>query len=84
MSDRKQSATAASSDTDFRRKWDREEYAAKAAEDEAKAKEERKARYEAKLQGKKYHAPVDWSSMEATSARSRRLDVASMVGKTTI
>ncbi|KAL2220694.1 putative C2H2 finger domain protein [Thermoascus aurantiacus ATCC 26904] len=69
-------------DTNFRKTWDREEYAKKAAEQEAKEKAEAKARYEAKLLGKKYHAPVDWSSLEATTSRSQRLDVASMVGKT--
>jgi U4/U6.U5 tri-snRNP component SNU23 len=72
------------SDTDFRKTWDREEYAKKAAEDEAKRKEEGKARYEAKLLGKKWHAPVDHSSLEATTSRKQRLDVGSMVGKTTI
>ncbi|EEH39994.1 hypothetical protein PAAG_02183 [Paracoccidioides lutzii Pb01] len=72
------------SDTSFRKTWDREEYAQKAAAAEAKSKEESKARYEAKLAGKKYHAPVDFSSLEATSSRSERLNVASMVGKTTI
>ena len=73
-----------SSDTAFRKTWDREEYAKKAAAEEAKRKAEGKARYEAKLLGKKYHAPVDYSSLEATTARNQRLDVASMVGKTTI
>ncbi|PGH07130.1 U4/U6.U5 tri-snRNP component SNU23 [Blastomyces parvus] len=72
------------SDTSFRKTWDREEYSKKAAAEEAKSKEESKARYEAKLAGKKYHAPVDFSSLEATSSRSERLNVASMVGKTTI
>ncbi|RMJ25069.1 C2H2 finger domain protein [Aspergillus sp. HF37] len=72
------------SDTDFRKTWDREEYAKKAAEDDAKRKEEGKARYEAKLLGKKWHAPVDHSSLEATTSRKQRLDVGSMVGKTTI
>lgn len=72
------------SDTEFRKTWDREEYAKKAADEEAKRKAEGKARYEAKLLGKKYHAPVDYSSLEATTARDKRLDVASMVGKTTI
>lgn len=72
------------SDTEFRKTWDREEYAKKAADEEAKRKAEGKARYEAKLLGKKYHAPVDFSSLEETTARNRRLDVASMVGKTTI
>ncbi|KAH8699113.1 hypothetical protein BGW36DRAFT_377307 [Talaromyces proteolyticus] len=74
----------ASSDTDFRKTWDREEYAKKAKADEAKQREEAKARYEAKLAGKKWHAPVDYSTLETTSSRTRRLDVASMVGKTTM
>ncbi|KAJ5725434.1 uncharacterized protein N7483_006791 [Penicillium malachiteum] len=74
---------APASDVEFRT-WDKEEYAKKAADQEAKRKAEGKARYEAKLLGKKYHAPVDYSSLEATTARTSRLDVASMVGKTTI
>ncbi|OJJ50029.1 hypothetical protein ASPZODRAFT_139364 [Penicilliopsis zonata CBS 506.65] len=73
-----------SSDTAFRKTWDRDEYAKKAADQEAKRKEEGRARYEAKLLGKKYHAPVDYSSLEATTSRTQRLDVASMVGKTTM
>ncbi|KAI5284781.1 hypothetical protein KEM52_002744 [Ascosphaera acerosa] len=72
------------SDTSFRRTWDRDEYAARAKASEASDAAERKARYEAKLAGKKYHAPVDWSALEATTSRARRLDVASMVGKTTM
>ncbi|KAI9931965.1 hypothetical protein ASPWEDRAFT_490880 [Aspergillus wentii DTO 134E9] len=79
----KQTAAPAS-DTSFRKTWDKEEYAKKAADDEAKRKEESKARYEAKLLGKKWHAPVDYGSLDATTNRSQRLDVASMVGKTTI
>ncbi|GAB1193645.1 hypothetical protein APSETT444_002866 [Aspergillus pseudonomiae] len=59
--------TAATSDTAFRKTWDREEYAKKAADEESKRKEESKAR-----------------SLEATTSRKQRLDVASMVGKTTI
>lgn len=66
------------------KKFNQEEYAQKAADAEAKRKAEGKARYEAKLLGKKYHAPVDYSTLESTTARSSRLDVASMVGKTTI
>ncbi|KAJ9199309.1 hypothetical protein DTO166G4_9125 [Paecilomyces variotii] len=85
MADKSKSAYGvASDDTSFRKTWNREEYARKAAEEEAKSKEESKARYEAKLAGKKYHAPVDYSTLEATSSRKQRLDVASMVGKTTI
>ncbi|KAF2749875.1 hypothetical protein M011DRAFT_280559 [Sporormia fimetaria CBS 119925] len=70
-------------DTDFRRTFNREEAAARAAERERKEREEAKARYEAKLEGKKYHrrasTPPD---ARETEARSSRLDVASMVGKT--
>ncbi|KAJ5819530.1 hypothetical protein N7474_005121 [Penicillium riverlandense] len=76
--------TAGDSDTSFRKTWDKEEYAQKAADEEARRKAEGKARYEAKLLGKKYHAPVDYSALDATSARSQRLDVYSQVGKTTI
>ncbi|EYE99108.1 U4/U6-U5 snRNP complex subunit SNU23 [Aspergillus ruber CBS 135680] len=80
----KQPTVTPSSDTAFRKTWDREEYAKKAADDETRRKEEGKARYEAKLLGKKWHAPVDYSTLEATTSRKNRLDVASMVGKTTI
>ncbi|KAE8333439.1 hypothetical protein BDV39DRAFT_199164 [Aspergillus sergii] len=79
-----QESGGSTSDTAFRKTWDREEYAKKAADEESKRKEESKARYEAKLLGKKWHAPVDYSSLEATTSRKQRLDVASMVGKTTI
>ncbi|KAJ5682639.1 hypothetical protein N7462_005804 [Penicillium macrosclerotiorum] len=75
---------APASDTEFRKTWDREEYAKKAADEEAKRKAEGKARYEAKLLGKKYHAPVDYSALQATTARQDRLKVDSNVGKTTI
>ncbi|EER26677.1 hypothetical protein D8B26_002925 [Coccidioides posadasii str. Silveira] len=87
MSDSKAQKSAygtPSSDTAFRKTWDREAYNEKAAVDAAKAKAESKARYEAKLLGKKYHAPVDYSTLEATTSRTQRLDVASLVGKTTI
>jgi U4/U6.U5 tri-snRNP component SNU23 len=81
----KPTATGApSSDTAFRKTWDRDEYTKKAADEEAKRKAEGKARYEAKLLGKKYHAPVDYGSLSATTARQERLKVDSMVGKTTI
>lgn len=82
MADRK--TASAASDTDFRKTWNREEYAAKAAAEEAARKEENKARYEAKLEGKKWHKHVDTSQLDSTSSRAQRLDVASMVGKTTM
>jgi U4/U6.U5 tri-snRNP component SNU23 len=73
------------SDTSFRKTWDRAEYAAKAEAREAKVKEEGKARYEAKIAGKKYipRASTPPDAKEAES-RSSRLDVASNVGKTTL
>ena len=73
------------SDTSFRRTWDRAEYAAKAEAREAKIKEEGKARYEAKLAGKKYF-PRASTPPDAKESQSRtaRLDVASNVGKTTL
>ncbi|PHH86550.1 hypothetical protein CDD83_10074 [Cordyceps sp. RAO-2017] len=49
---------APAGDTDFRRTWDLDEYAARAKEREAKEREEGKARYEARLAGKKYHKPL--------------------------
>lgn len=73
------------SDTSFRKTWDRAEYAAKAEARETKVKEEGKARYEAKLAGKKYitraSTPPD---AKETQSRTSRLDVASNVGKTTL
>ena len=84
MADRKGAYGAStSSDTSFRRTWDREEYAAKAAEREQKIKEEGKARREAALAGKKYirraSTPPD---AKDTEARKARLNVADQVGKT--
>lgn len=84
MAERKSAYGQPASDTDFRRTWDKEEYAAKAKVEEEKRKEEGKARYEAKLEGKKWHKHVDMSELDSTSARGSRLDVASMVGKTTM
>ncbi|KAI4190192.1 MAG: hypothetical protein L6R41_000938 [Letrouitia leprolyta] len=73
------------SDTSFRKTWDRAEYAQKAAEREATVKEESKARAEAKAQGKKYYprasTPPD---AKETISRQARLDVSSNVGKTTL
>ena len=86
MATRKEGAygKAAASDTDFRKTWDADEYAAKAkAKDDAR-REEAKLRYEAKLEGKTYHKYVDPATLSSTSARGSRLDVASMVGKSTM
>ncbi|MCJ1359564.1 MAG: hypothetical protein MMC33_009566 [Icmadophila ericetorum] len=82
---KKNAYNSTTSDTSFRRTWDREEYAAKAAAREQKIKEEGKARYEAKVAGKKYipRASTPPDAKEAES-RSQRLNVASNVGKTTL
>ncbi|KJZ79259.1 hypothetical protein HIM_01410 [Hirsutella minnesotensis 3608] len=72
---------APAGDTDFRKTWDLDEYAAKAKEREAREKEEAKARYEAKLAGKKYYKPLTGDET-FTSARRNVLDVSAQVGKT--
>ncbi|MCJ1446436.1 MAG: hypothetical protein MMC23_006941 [Stictis urceolatum] len=73
------------SDTSFRKTWDLEQYAEKGALRERKEREEGKARYEAKLAGKKYvpraATPPD---AQETQSRAARLDVAANVGKTTL
>jgi U4/U6.U5 tri-snRNP component SNU23 len=84
MAERKSAYDQPASDTDFRRTWDRSEYADKAKKEQEERREEAKARYEAKLEGKKWHKPVDFSSLDATTSRGSRLDVASMVGKSTL
>lgn len=83
MADSKKSGAygAPASDTDFRKNWDLDEYAAKAKDREAKEKEESKARYEAKLAGKKYYKPMTGDETY-TSARRNILDVSAQVGKT--
>ncbi|KAI0132932.1 hypothetical protein BJ170DRAFT_265861 [Xylariales sp. AK1849] len=69
------------SDTSFRKDWDLAEYAAKAKARESSEKEEAKARYEAKLAGKKYYKPLTGDET-LTTARSRATDFSSQVGKT--
>lgn len=72
-----------SSDTSFRKTWDRAEYAAKAEVREAKYKEEGAARAEAKAQGKKYFARASTPpDAKETESRTARLDVSNNVGKT--
>jgi U4/U6.U5 tri-snRNP component SNU23 len=68
-------------DTDFRKSYDLEEYAAKAKDREAKEKEEGKARWEAKMAGKKYYKPATGNETMVT-ARRNVLDVSAQVGKT--
>ncbi|EPE31424.1 C2H2 and C2HC zinc finger [Glarea lozoyensis ATCC 20868] len=80
MSGHKGAYETNATDTDFRKKYDRAEYAQKAAEREAKEKEEGKARYEAKLAGKKYYKPLEGNE-SLTTARASRLDVSQNVGK---
>lgn len=85
MADSKKTAYGAgASDTDFRKTWDRAEYEAKAKKEQEERREEGKARYEAKLEGKKWHKPVDFSTLDSTSSRAGRVDVTSMVGKSTL
>ena len=81
MASKKGAYETNASDTDFRKKYDRAEYAQKAADREAKEKEEGRLRYEAKLAGKKYYAPLTGAETH-TQARASRLDVSSNVGKT--
>lgn len=84
MSDSKKDGAyggAPSGDTDFRKTWDLDEYAAKAKERESKEKEESKARYEAKLAGKKYHKPMTGDETY-TSARRNVIDLTQQIGKT--
>jgi len=81
MADKKSAYGAPAGDTDFRKTWDLDEYAEKAKKREAAEREEAKARYEAKLAGKKYYKPLTGNE-EMTSARRAALDVSAMVGKT--
>ncbi|TLS29174.1 hypothetical protein PpBr36_00108 [Pyricularia pennisetigena] len=68
-------------DTSFRKTRNPEEYAARAKERDESEAAERKARYEAKLAGKKYHKPMTGDE-EFTSARSEMMDFSAQVGKT--
>ncbi|KAK3379171.1 hypothetical protein B0T24DRAFT_589764 [Lasiosphaeria ovina] len=73
----------AAGDTDFRKKYDLEEYAAKAKDREDAEKDERKARWEAKMAGKKYYKPMDGSE-SVTVARNATQDFSKMVGTSTL
>lgn len=84
MSTKKGAYGTAANDTDFRKTWDRAEYEAKAKKEQEERREEGKARYEAKLEGKKWHKPVDVSNLDSTSSRAGRVDVTSMIGKSTL
>lgn len=73
------------SDTSFRKTWDRNEYAAKAADRESKYQAEGAARAQAKAAGRKYFprasTPPD---AKETESRTARLDVSNNVGKTSL
>ena len=73
----------AAGDTDFRKKYDLQEYADKGKAREADEAAERKARYEAKMAGKKYYKPMDGSE-ELTVARNATQDFSRLVGTTTL
>ncbi|KAI1399809.1 hypothetical protein F4819DRAFT_463849 [Hypoxylon fuscum] len=84
MADKKGSAYGQPvSDTSFRRNYDLDEYAEKAKVREAAEKEESKARYEAKMAGKKYYKPA---TGDETHTRARRtvIDLTANVGKTVL
>ncbi len=81
MSNKGSAYGQAAGDTDFRKKYDLDEYAAKAKEREAAEKEERKARWEAKMAGKKYHKPLDGTET-LTMARNATQDFSKLVGTT--
>lgn len=83
MADKKKGGAygAPSGDTDFRRDFNPEEAAARAAEKEESDRAESKARYEARLAGKKYvRQPTGAEAL--VSARRAALDVSDRVGKT--
>ncbi|KAI9674173.1 MAG: U4/U6.U5 snRNP associated protein [Caeruleum heppii] len=85
-SDSSKPSASTSNDTSFRRTWDVAAYAQKASDREAHDREIGKARYEAKLAGKKWHDPPKASVLDGptvdTTSRASRLDVAAQVGKT--
>ncbi len=73
----------AAGDTDFRKKYDLQEYAEKAKKREGEEAAERKARYEAKIAGKKYYKPLDGTE-ELSVARNATQDFRKLVGTTTL
>jgi U4/U6.U5 tri-snRNP component SNU23 len=81
MSAKKGAYETKATDTDFRKKYDLVAAAKKGAERDAKEKEEGRLRYEAKLAGRKYYAPLTGEETH-TQARASRLDVSANVGKT--
>lgn len=88
MSDKKGAygAAAGSGDTDFRKTYDKAEYAQKALEREARERAEGKARAEARAAGKKYHAPSEQPPKDGSKivAREKRLNFEENLNKTTL
>ncbi|KAM7195308.1 hypothetical protein V8F20_007527 [Naviculisporaceae sp. PSN 640] len=83
MSNSKSAYGQAAGDTDFRKKYDLDEYAARAKKREEDEREDRKKQYEAKLAGKKYHKPLDGTE-SLTTARNATQDFSKLVGTTTL
>lgn len=79
-----QFSTANSPHQDFRRTWDREEWAAKAKQREAKERTEGKLRAEAKAEGKKYYRESTPPDASMTEARRERLNLEENLNKTTL
>ncbi|KAI9893940.1 MAG: hypothetical protein M1814_005493 [Vezdaea aestivalis] len=79
------SKPAAGADDTHRKTYDTAAYAAKSSAREASEKAESKARYEAKLAGKKYHKRITPPpDAHDSAARTARLDISSLVGKTSL
>lgn len=74
--------TARGGDTDFRRKWDREEYARLAAERETRERAESKARYEAKMSGKKVKLDTTPDADAKAITARKAQDFSEVKGKT--
>jgi U4/U6.U5 tri-snRNP component SNU23 len=84
MSDKKSAyGGPKANDVSFRKTWDVADYADRAAQRESKERAEAKARYEAKMAGKKYVARASTPpELRESKARTERFDFSSMVGKT--
>lgn len=79
----KKGAASGASDTSFRGDLDLNAYAEKAKVREQGEREEAKARYEAKLAGKKYYKPLTGGEA-LTTARSSSINWEAQVGKSTL
>ncbi|KAI0869569.1 hypothetical protein GGS24DRAFT_478372 [Hypoxylon argillaceum] len=83
MTDKGSAYGTPATDTSFRRSYDLKEYAEKARAREGAEREEAKARYEAKMAGKKYYKPLTGDETH-THARRDVLDLTANIGKTTL